>query len=136
MKDILPPGGGHTAGDAASSVRPERGPLISVAMDRLLLASEQDDLTINFPFSSRQGCGVELRSGADHAAAKGLVRRGLGYVEGPGRSLPSMYWSNSAGLALRKALLSDGAATRQDDAKPDNGMNQNPSPTLAQKGRG
>lgn len=71
----------------------------------MLLANEPDDRT------GDEGCGVELRTGADYAIAHALQRRGLGHVNGPGGSLPGMYWSNPAGLAERLSLLSTEAAT-------------------------
>lgn len=80
---------------------------LSDAQRRMLIASEPDDRT------GKEGCGVELRSGADYAVAKALERRDLGHREGPGGSLPGMYWSNADGLAVRAALKSrDGLATR------------------------
>jgi len=62
----------------------------------MLLASDPDDIT------GEEGVGVELRTGADYAIAKALERRGLGHVEGPGGSLPGMYWNNAAGLLSRR----------------------------------
>lgn len=67
----------------------------------MLIASEPDDRT------GDEGCGVELRSGADYATAKALQRQGLGHVSGPGGSLPGMYWSNEAGLTARSELMSE-----------------------------
>lgn len=69
------------------------------AQRRMLLESEPDDRT------GDEGCGVELRTGADYAAAKALQRRGLGSVTGPGGNLPGMYWSNGAGLLRRSELI-------------------------------
>jgi hypothetical protein len=62
---------------------------------RMIIASEPDDRT------GEQGCGVELRTGADYAIAKALERKGLGHREGPGGFLPGMYWSNDDGLFVR-----------------------------------
>lgn len=69
------------------------------AQRHMLLASEPDDRT------GDEGCGVELKTGADYATAKALKRRGLGDVSGPGGARPGMYWSNGAGLAKRNELL-------------------------------
>lgn len=69
------------------------------AQRRMLIASAPDDVT------GEEGLGVELRTGADYAVAKALERRGLGHREGPGGSLPGMYWSNAEGLALRQILM-------------------------------
>lgn len=73
----------------------------TLAQRRMLIASEPDDRT------GDEGCGVELRSGADYATGKALERQGLGHVTGPGGSLPGMYWSNAAGLARRSELTSE-----------------------------
>lgn len=75
------------------------GDRLTAAQHRMLMASEPDDRT------GEEGCGVELRTGADYATAKALKRRGLGDVTGPGGPLPGMYWSNAAGLALRNELI-------------------------------
>lgn len=69
------------------------------AMRQMLLDSEPDDIT------GIVGCGVELRTGANYSTAKALERRGLGYSNGPGGSLPGMYWNNPQGLSLRRFLL-------------------------------
>lgn len=82
-------------------------PNLTDAQRRMIIDSEPDDRT------GTEGCGVELRTGADYAIAKALERRKLGHREGPGGSLPGMYWSNAMGLAVRAALKSrDGRATR------------------------
>ena len=65
----------------------------------MLKESRPDDIT------GGEGCGVELRTGADYAVAKSLERLGLGHREGPGGSLAGMYWNNATGLALRASLL-------------------------------
>lgn len=75
-------------------------PTITEAQQRMLLASEPDDRT------GEDGCGVELRTGGEYATANALKRRGLGDVTGPGGTLPGMYWSNAAGLAVRRLLAS------------------------------
>lgn len=72
---------------------------LSQAQRRILLASEPDDRT------GDEGCGIELRTGADYAAAKALKRKGLGEQTGPGGSLPGMYWNNELGLALRMQIM-------------------------------
>ena len=74
---------------------------LTKAQRRMLLASDPDDRT------GDEGVGVELRTGADYAVAKSLERLGLGFREGPGGSLPGMYWNNDCGLALRAALTQD-----------------------------
>lgn len=66
---------------------------------QMIVDSEPDDIT------GEEGCGVELRSGADYAVAKALERRGLGFVEGPGGPLPGQYWNNAEGLLERQDLL-------------------------------
>ncbi|WP_026009108.1 hypothetical protein ACNFJ7_02040 [Sphingomonas sp. HT-1] len=71
---------------------------------RMLFASAPDDVT------GTEGLGVELRTGADYAVARALTRRRLGQYDGPGGSLPGMYWSNGEGLALRKILMERDAA--------------------------
>lgn len=65
---------------------------------QMLCASDPDDVT------GEEGCGVELRSGADYAVAKSLERRGYGHVQGPGGPLPGMYWNNSTGLIARSDI--------------------------------
>jgi hypothetical protein len=77
---------------------------LTEAQQRMVLASEPDDR------DGREGCGVELSTGADYAVAKALEHRGVGHRQGPGGSLPGMYWNNANGLELRSALLSEGAA--------------------------
>jgi hypothetical protein len=67
----------------------------------MLIASEPDDLT------GDEGCGVELRTGADYAVAKALVRRELGYVEGPGGPLCGLYFNNERGLLWRREELGE-----------------------------
>lgn len=74
---------------------------LTPAQRAMLIASEPDDRT------GREGCGVELLTGADYATANALKRRGFGEVTGPGGSLPGMYWSNADGLAERASLTSD-----------------------------
>lgn len=71
---------------------------MSEAQKRMLVMSEPDDIT------GREGCGVELCSGAAYSIAKALTRKGLGDHDGPGGFLPGMYWSNGFGLAVRKIL--------------------------------
>lgn len=77
---------------------------LPASQKRMLFASAPDDVT------GTEGLGVELRTGADYAVAKALTRRRLGQHDGPGGSLPGMYWSNSEGLALRKILMERDAA--------------------------
>lgn len=72
---------------------------LTEAQRAMLIASEPDDVT------GEEGCGVELRSGADYATANALKRRGLGNVTGPGGALPGMFWSNAQGLAERALLM-------------------------------
>lgn len=84
---------------------------LSAAQTGMLLESEPSDLD---PFD---GCGVELRTGADYAIAKALERRGLGHVQGPGGSLPGMYWSNADGLAARREFLGIEWTDDDDDAR-------------------
>lgn len=74
---------------------------LSEPQRRMLLASEPDDIT------GEEGAGVELRTGADYAVAKSLVRLCLGFRSGPGGSLPGMYWSSAVGLQLRRDLLAE-----------------------------
>lgn len=82
-------------------------PSLTDAQLRMVLESGPDDR------SGTSGIGVELRTGADYAVAKALERRQLGHREGPGGSLPGMYWNNAMGLAVRVALGSrTGRATR------------------------
>lgn len=64
----------------------------------MICASDPDDR------SGDEGCGVELRTGAQYATAKALERRGYGHVEGPGGPLPGMYWNNSTGLIAREDI--------------------------------
>lgn len=72
---------------------------------RMLLASGPDE-------SNATGAqGVELRTGADYAVARALMRRRLGHYDGPGGSLHGMFWPNSEGLALREILM------KRDDAQ-------------------
>ncbi len=71
---------------------------LTEAQRRMVLASDPDDVT------GTEGAGVELRSGADYATAKALLRRGTGFVEGPGGPWPGMYWNVSLGLAVRRIL--------------------------------
>lgn len=78
---------------------------LTAAQRAMLIASEPDDRT------GEEGCGVELRTGAEYATANALKRRGLGDVTGPGGSLPGMYWSNAAGLEQREALISKRASS-------------------------
>ena len=68
---------------------------LTLAQRRLMLASGPDDIT------GTQGCGVELRTGADYAVARALERKSLGHVVGPGGFLPGMYWNNAEGLWWR-----------------------------------
>lgn len=77
---------------------------LSDAQKRMVLASGPDDR------DGHEGCGVELTSGADYAIAKALEHKGLGHRQGPGGSLPGMYWNNENGLELRSALLTEGTA--------------------------
>ncbi len=71
---------------------------LTEAQKKMLIASEPDDRT------GEEGCGIELRTGADHTVARSLERRGLGEYKGAD-SLPGMYWSNEEGLSERRTLL-------------------------------
>lgn len=59
--------------------------------------------------------GVELRSGADHAVARALVKRDLGTIEEGYSGLPGLFFNNDDGLALRDDLL--GLPPAEDDAE-------------------
>lgn len=48
--------------------------------------------------------GVELRTGADHAVARALVKRELGTIEEGYDGLPGLYFNNDEGLALHDEL--------------------------------
>lgn len=72
---------------------------LSDRQKRMMIDSSPDDRT------GKEGLGVELATGADYAVAKALERRELGHREGPGGSLPGMYWSNALGLEVREHLL-------------------------------
>lgn len=72
---------------------------LTVAQRRMILDSAPDDLT------GREGLGVELSTGGHYATAKALERMEIGHREGPGGSLPGMYWNNADGLFLRECLL-------------------------------
>lgn len=90
---------------------PNSGLDLSPAQQRMIVASEPSDR------DRREGCGVELRTGADYAIAKALERRGFGHVVGPGSPLGGMYWNNGDGLALRRELR--GESDPDDDESDD-----------------
>lgn len=73
---------------------------LTEAQRKMLLASEPDDVT------GKEGCGVELRTGAEYAVARALQKRGLGNINGPGGFVCGMYWSNAEGIAERSSLIS------------------------------
>lgn len=81
----------------------ERLTTLSARQRAMLFESRPDDVT------GREGVGVELRTGADYAVAKSLERLGVGHREGPGGSLPGMYWNNFKGLGLRASLQPKGS---------------------------
>lgn len=82
---------------------------LSAEARAMLIASGPDDIT------GDEGSGVELNTGADYAVAKALERRGFGHREGPGGSLPGMYWSTAAGLQARTQVLN---ALLAEDGEP------------------
>lgn len=69
----------------------------------MICESDPDDVT------GEEGCGVELKNGADYAIARSLERRGYGHVQGPGGPLYGMYWNNSTGLIARQDILAGDA---------------------------
>lgn len=85
---------------------------LTPAQRAMLIASEPDDLT------GEEGCGVELRTGADYAVAKALTRRELGVIEGPGGSYCGLYFNNAEGLFRREVELGeDPEADNEDDER-------------------
>lgn len=48
--------------------------------------------------------GVELRTGADYAVARALVKRDLGTIEEGHSGLPGLFFNNDDGLALQDEL--------------------------------
>lgn len=71
------------------------------AQREMICASDPDDLT------GEEGCGVELRTGADYAVAKSLEARGYGHRTGPEGPLAGLYWNNSTGLLARQEILGE-----------------------------
>lgn len=62
--------------------------------------------------------GVELRTGADHAVARALVKRELGTLEEGHSGMPGLYFNNDDGLALRDELLGLPPEDDEDDCCP------------------
>lgn len=83
-------------------------PKLTARMKAMVLESERGGFG-----RADTATGVELRTGADHAVARALVKRDLGTIEEGYSGLPGLYFNNDEGLALQDELR--GLPPEEDD---------------------